>query len=115
MVGIPRDRMCSEIPGPEQDPDMPGNVPETDVGDQLALYRREIYGMAMGVHHYMGGVIDVNVEFLERILEQHRAGNRVLIQNYVQGFVNYVQQALHINVVEFAKTTYKYNSNWCTT
>lgn len=40
MVGIPRDRMFTEIPEAKQGPDLPGNAQQPDVGDQLAMYKR---------------------------------------------------------------------------
>lgn len=103
MVGIPGDRMFSEMPEAEQGPDMPGNAPRPDVGGQLAMYRREINQMAWAMRYYIGYAMNVHAPILNRAFEQHRAENPGLVPSVAQGLVIYAQHALHRNVAELAQ------------
>lgn len=41
MTGIPRDRICQDMPEPEQGPDIPGGAQIPGVRYQLEFYRRD--------------------------------------------------------------------------
>lgn len=86
------------MPGPMphqlevQEPDMCLNAPRPYVGQQLELFRREVGQTGVALQHRMLTLMDMNAQFLNRILQQHREDNRDILELFAVYFRNYANQ-----------------------